>query len=219
MRRAANPARARQMAAYLKTDDPFYGISSPDCHRLFRAALAEFPIESREDWEGAIRALWQSDRREDKHQALRVAEIKTYRTPGAFPVFARLVHEASWWDTLDWIASKLVGLLVLEHREYEPEVAGWVHSDHLWTRRASLLAHLKHKRETNVELVERTILLLAHEKEFFIRKAIGWVLREYSKTDAQWVRAFVSKNEDVLAPLSQREALKWLARQSARGGS
>ena len=111
---------------------------------------------------------------------------------------------------LDWIAGKIMSLLILEHRELEQELIQWRVDENMWVRRASLLAHLKHKSAANTTLLGETIEMLAHEEEFFIRKAIGWVLREYSKTDPAWVGAFVEMHEVELSSLSKREAMTYV---------
>ena len=133
---------------------------------------------------------------------------KAFRTREAFAIYEEMLQGAKHWDTVDKIASNLIGMLVLEHRELEQKLREWRGSDNMWLRRASLLAHLKHKGNTNVDLLQETVLMLAHEDEFFIQKAIGWVLREYSKTDPHYVAEFVARHHDQLSPLSRREAMK-----------
>ena len=115
---------------------------------------------------------------------------------------------------MDWLSSNLIGRLVDKYRHFEKELWEWTADNNFWVRRASLLAHLKHKEKTNIKLLPQTILKLAHEKEFFIRKAIGWVLRQYSYTDPGWVIQFVQNHEDKLSGLSKREALKALKRKN-----
>lgn len=211
----AEPERAVKMAAYMKTDQPFYGVQSKPCQAIFRAALKAHPITTQADYEAIIWELWHGTHREEMYQALRVAEhVKPFRNIDSWHIYEQLVHEATWWDTLDWIAGTLVGLLVVKHRALESRLIAWRTDAHLWTRRASLLAHLKHKHKTNVPLMAETILLLANETDFFIRKAIGWILREYSKTDAVWVTRFVSENEAILSNLSKREAMKVINRKT-----
>lgn len=197
------------MQAYMKTDQPFYGVMAVPQREIARAACRDFPDLTREEWETVILELWNGTHREEMHQALHVAQHYTsHRTPEAWPLFERLVHEATNWDTLDWIAGRLISELVLENRRFESDLVRWSESDNLWVRRASLLAHLRHKERTNTRLLSETILRLAPEREFFIRKAIGWVLREYSKTSPEWVRSFVDRHGDRLSGLSRREALK-----------
>jgi 3-methyladenine DNA glycosylase AlkD len=209
LKTAADPEKAKEMQAYMRTDQPFYGVQSQARREILKKASAQFRINSREEWESVILELWSGKTREEMYLALGIAErFKTYRTQEAWSLFEKLVHSATNWDTLDSIAILLIGDLVYKNRALEGDLKKWRNSENFWVRRASLLAHLKHKKNTNRSLLAETILLLAHEKEFFIRKAIGWVLREYAKTDCEWVKNFVKNNEDKLSSLSKREALK-----------
>jgi 3-methyladenine DNA glycosylase AlkD len=209
MAEAADAERAADMQAYMKTDQPFYGLPAKERRRLFRNAAARHPIERRQEYRQVIFELWRGEKREEMYQALEVAErFSAFRDNQSWPIYRRLVKSASHWDTLDWVTTKLVSPLVMAHREHEAELRQWAESDSMWVRRASLLAHLRHKDQTNKDLLAETILKLAPEQEFFIRKAIGWVLRELAKTDPAWVRQFVAEHEAALSGLSKREALK-----------
>jgi 3-methyladenine DNA glycosylase AlkD len=211
LRQAADPGRAGSMQAYMKTDQPFYGIQAGPRRRLFRQAHSAHPLTSRRAWELAVRRLWGGARREDMYQALELVEAyPAYLDGASWPLLEELVKSATHWDTLDWIAAKLVGALVRLDRSFESSLIAWWSSERMWVRRASLLAHLHHKGETNTGLLASTILALADDPDFFIRKAIGWVLREYAKTDPAWVREFVDDHQGRLSPLSQREARKRL---------
>ncbi len=206
---AADPAKAPSMQAYMKTDQPFYGVMAAPRRAIFRAALKAHPIRSREEYEENVRDLWYGTYREEMYLALDLAEgAKVYRDLASWPLYVELMRTATNWDTLDWIAAILLGDLLRHHREKETEVRLWVDDANLWVRRTTLLIHLKHKHETNLPMLSAAILHLAPEKEFFIRKAIGWVLREYAKTDPDWVRAFVDDHREQLSGLSVREALK-----------
>ena len=214
MRAAADPAKAGPMQAYMKTGQPFYGIQSGPRRKLFKEAARRFPVGTREAYETVVLALWNGTYREDQYQALEAAEhFKRFRTPEAWPLYEHLARTATNWDTLDWIAAKLLGPLVLQHRAFEADLERWSRDDNMWVRRAALLAHLHHRAETNTALLSALILRLAHEREFFIRKAIGWVLRDYSYANPGWVAAFVAAHEDVLSGLSRREALRQIARR------
>jgi len=207
----ANANDAPIMQAYMKTDQPFYGVKSKARRSIFRAARRRYPITSRDEYRAVIFDLWRGVYREEMYLALDIAELsKPYHDIESWPIYVELMESAPWWDTLDWIAGKIMSLLILEHRELEGDLIQWRVSDNMWVRRASLLAHLKHKAATNAGLLAETILMLAHEEEFFIRKAIGWVLREYSKTNPEWVGDFVAAHEGELSPLSKREAMKYV---------
>lgn len=205
--------KAPEMQAYMKTDQPFYGVQSKLRKQIFRDAIKKYPIKSRDEWESIILELWNGSYREEMYQALEVAErYKIYHDEDAWQLFERLLRTATNWDTVDGIAPSLIGRLVEKYRHFEKELWEWTDDENFWVRRGSLLAHLKHKDKTNIKLLSQTILKLAHEKEFFIRKAIGWILRQYSYTDADWVSQFVNKYKDKLSGLSKREAMKAINR-------
>jgi 3-methyladenine DNA glycosylase AlkD len=123
-----------------------------------------------------------------------------------------LVH-MSWWDSVDGIASEWLGLYFKTFPEQIiPVTSKWIASNNIWLQRSCILFQKTYKKTTDIQLLGKYILHCSHSKEFFIQKAIGWALREYSKTDSNWVTAFVAKNP--LAPLSKREALKWLEKHT-----
>ncbi len=198
------------MQAYMKTRQPFYGIQAKERRTIFKDCVAHHPVNDQSDYEEVVRTLWDGEHREDMYQALEVAEhFKQFRTVKSWRLYEELVHSAPHWDTLDWIAGKLVSELVLVDRpRFDKRLMVWRHDDNLWVRRASLLAHLHHGKNTNRELLGETIRLLMPEKEFFIRKAIGWVLRDFANTDPLWVIKFARQYEADLSGLSRREALK-----------
>lgn len=209
--------KALQIQAYMKTDQQFYGVQSKLRKQIFRDAIKKYPIKSQEEWETVIIELWNGSHREEMYQALEIAEqYKIYHDESTWELFEVLLRSATNWDTVDWLSSNLIGKLVKKYRHFEKQLEEWSDDDNFWVRRASLLAHLKHKEITNINLLSQTILKLAHEKEFFIRKAIGWVLRQYSYTDSDWVINFVKRNKDKLSGLSKREALKAVNRKKNR---
>ena len=208
----ADPDAAEKMAAYMKTTMPFYGVKRPQRDPIFKDMQQRFPIESREDYESAILELWGRPHREEKYLAVGVArKHRELITMSSLPVYKRLIVEGAWWDFVDEVATHMVGKLLLEHRsEMQPILDGWVEDDDMWLRRSALLAHLTHKERTDESKLFEHCLLRSHETEFFIRKAIGWVLREYAKTSPEVVRRFVVTNQDSFSGLTVREAMKHL---------
>lgn len=207
---ARNPAKAAPMQAYMKTEQPFYGIQAKQRKAIFKECITAHSIDTMEDYDEVVRTLWDGEHREDMYQALEVAEqFKSFRTVESWHLHEDLIHSASHWDTLDWVAGKLASQLVLLDRErFDKRLIAWRQDDKLWVRRASLLAHLHHGEQTNRDLLGETIRLLMPEKEFFIRKAIGWVLRDFANTDPLWVIQFARQYEADLSGLSRREALR-----------
>jgi 3-methyladenine DNA glycosylase AlkD len=136
--------------------------------------------------------------------------------PGFLAPIRTLVTTKSWWDTVDSLAKNGAGGLVLRYPELAGTMDRWVESENMWLRRTAILHQLGFKERTGADRLFRYCELRAHEQEFFIRKAIGWALREYSKVDADAVRRFVADHDAALSGLSKREALLWL--KGGRGG-
>jgi len=204
-----DPVVAAGQFAYMKEIQPFRGVKAPLRRRLLRDALAEYPLRDESDFEGNVLELWRGKYREERLLALDLsARSKQFRDE-ARPLFERLLAEADWWDVLDPLASDLLGGALRKYPELlAKKIRVWRKSPHLWTRRAALLVQLKYRQQTDHDLLAETILMLADEKDFFIRKAIGWILREYAKTSPDWVNRFVRGNEQILSALSRREALR-----------
>ncbi len=211
--RAADPSRAPAMAAYMKTSQPFYGVAAPQVHAIAKAARKLFVPASHTQYRRNVLALWKLPHREARYAAIDYAQQRGFQTPESIPLYERMIREGAWWDFVDAIASNLVGLAYLEHRKaIRPVLDRWIEDPDLWIRRTAILAQLRHKRETDSAQLFRYSLQCAAEREFFIRKAIGWALREYSKAEPAKVKAFLLKNRQTLAPLSLREAAKQLLR-------
>ncbi len=122
-----------------------------------------------------------------------------------------LIISNSWWDSIDFISPKLVGYVFKTYPELIPTYTDkWIESDNFWLQRSAILFQLKYKQNTDFELLKSIILRLNTEEEFFIRKSIGWALREYSKTNPKAVKDFIENNE--LKPLSAKEGLKFIVK-------
>lgn len=210
----ADPVKAEEMAAYMRTEMPFYGVQKPDRVPIIREIKKLYEPGSLKEYSDNVLALWSQKHREVKYIAINYADsFKEFVIPQAVPLYERLVREGAWWDFTDPIASWLVGRALLENEEQmRPLIETYVDDEDFWIRRTALLAHLGHKEKTNHKALFRYCLELAPEKEFFIRKAIGWALREYSKAEPERVRDFLKKNSKTLSPLSYKEGAKHLAK-------
>lgn len=201
------------MAAYMRTSQPFHGVQRPGLDQLAREVLKRFSCADRAAYEGNTLALWQLPHREEQYLAIRWARQKKWIGPESLPLYERLIREGKWWDFVDEIASHLVGGALGKARaEVEPVLDRWIADPDMWIRRAAVLAQLRLGRNTDPQQLFRYVLLLAPEREFFLRKAVGWALREYSKTDPEAVVAFLRRRRARLSPLSLREAAKHLIR-------
>jgi 3-methyladenine DNA glycosylase AlkD len=209
----ANASNAKHMAAYMKTDMPFFGIKKPMTGPIVREAIRAHPITTHKEYRAAVEALWSEPEREMKYAALSVARARRqFITMQSMPLYRRLIVEGAWWDFVDEVADHLVGrVLLLERAKAAPLMRRWIGDEkHMWLRRAAILCQLKHKKETDEAMLFDFCLRRAHEKEFFVRKAIGWALREYAYVNPAAVRAFISRHRTKLSPLTLREAAKHL---------
>ncbi|CUR58784.1 conserved hypothetical protein [metagenome] len=217
---AGDPVRAAQQQAYMKSELPFVGLSAPQLRALLRPLLVEERFVDRGSWEAAVLELWDdATHREERYAALALVRHRAYQQwldPDLLPVLEHLVRTGAWWDVVDEVAAHPVGQVLLDHRPaVTPVMDVWaVDDESLWIRRTAVLAQLRHQERTDTELLDRVLVANLDDttfgREFFVRKAVGWALRQHARTDAAWVRTFVQTHADRLSGLSRREALKHL---------
>jgi 3-methyladenine DNA glycosylase AlkD len=214
---AADPARAPDMQAYMKSSMPFRGVSAVPLRRICREVLDRHRLEDRRDWERAVRLLWDDAAfREERYAAIALTGHRFYRDfqdPAALELYLHLVRTGAWWDLVDGVASRRVGaILCADPAAVTPVIRTWAHHEDLWVRRTAVLCQLKRKGATDTALLEEVLVAnlegSPHGHEFFIRKAVGWALREYAKTDPAWVASFVDAHAGEMSALARREALK-----------
>ncbi|MFC7496030.1 MULTISPECIES: DNA alkylation repair protein [unclassified Nocardioides] len=210
-----DPERAVQQQAYMKSELPFRGYSSPELKALLRPLLAAYRPSGRDGWEATVRALWDdATHREERYAALAIARHRRARAwlaPESVPLFRHLVVTGAWWDLVDEIAQHLVGRSLAAHRaELTPVLRSWASDDDLWVRRTAVLCQLGQRDGTDTDLLRHAIDANVDDGTFWLRKAIGWALRDFARTDPAWVRAEVARHGDRLSGLSRREALKHL---------
>ena len=216
LREAGDAIKAAQMQAYMKSALPFHGVSSPDCRVIMRHVLATHPLPDRATWLATVLALWDdAGHREERYAALAVAKDRRYaghRDPDVLPLYRHLVVTGAWWDLVDDVATHLVGPLLLAHPgRVRPSVAAWATNEDRWLRRTAVICQVGAKDRTDVPLLTTAVEANLDDRDFFLRKAIGWALREHARTDPAWVRAFVDVHDGQLSGLSRREALKHLS--------
>jgi 3-methyladenine DNA glycosylase AlkD len=209
----ADPEKAEGMRAYMRTEMPFYGVQKPSRAPILRHVLNELPPTDRDEYQRLVLALWSLPHREEKYLALGVAGgHHRFITPQSLPLYRRLIVEGAWWDLVDEVATHLVRRLVVGFpTETWPVVDRWIDDEVMWLRRAAIICQVGAKDATDAGRLFDFCLRRSHEREFFIRKAIGWSLREYAKVDPDAVARFVTDNRHRLSPLSFREATKHLA--------
>ncbi len=208
----ANAANASGMKAYMLHQFDYFGIKTPLRDSIVHQYLKENSITRTAELEKVIKELWKMDQRELQYAAIDVFKAhKALWKPACLQMIQYCLTHKSWWDTVDGIASDWLGPFFTLFPELTLSVTDtWNQSDNKWLQRSSILFQKNAKQQTDTRLLCKYILRHQKSKEFFIQKAIGWALREYSKSNPDWVKHFVAKNE--LAPLSKREALKRLNR-------
>ena len=214
MKKHANPKNVAPMQAYMKTNMPFYGVKSPVQNKIVAEVKRLFPISNQKEYNEIITKIWSLPHRENKYISIKLArKWKQYITLDALPVYEKMIREGQWWDFVDHIANGLIGVLLANNRMVMTEILDkWIKDDNLWIRRSAILAHLKHKENTDQDKLFDYCKQCSHEDEFFMQKAIGWVLREYSKTEPEIVYSFIEVNEDLLSKLSKREGMKHISK-------
>lgn len=209
--RHANPQRAAEQKAYMKDNFEFYGITAPKRQEIQKPFLLKQHLPPKKELEKLVKKLWSKPQRE--YQMFGQELVNKYSKQlekEDIALLEYMVTHLSWWDTVDFIAANTMGAYFQLYPELRKKyVKKWLASEHMWLQRSALLFQLKYKEQLDNELLGNTIRQLLGSKEFFINKAIGWALRQYSKTNPAWVKHFV-RDTPTLANLSKREALRLL---------
>lgn len=208
---SANPSHAVQQQAYMKSAMPFLGIRKPDLAKLVAPLIKAHNPRSNEEYRSILLETFsQAEYREEWYVALAYARHhKHYINADNIDLYIKMIRYAQWWDITDEVAAHLIGTaLAGNHDLLKTMLKQWIVDECFWIRRTALLAQLNYKKKTDFMLLVNLILTVNHEKEFFIRKAIGWALRELSKTDANLVRSWVEDHKKQLSYLSYSQALK-----------
>jgi 3-methyladenine DNA glycosylase AlkD len=209
----ADPEKAPQMQAYLKSPMPYRGVSAPILKRLCRDTFALHPLSTAAEWQRVVLDLWRNASfREERYAAVLLTQARAYReflTLSSVPMLEEMIVTGAWWDFVDTLAAHNLGeILRTNPRQMKPLMRRWARDTDMWKRRSAILCQLGFKRDTDLHLLYDCIEPNLSLKDFFIRKAIGWALRQYAWTDPKEVRRYVKANADRLSPLSVREALK-----------
>jgi len=212
MAAAADPLRAPGMQAYMKSAMPYYGIPSAQVDAICKKVVAVHPFSSCREWSAAILELWRGARyREERYAAIRLISVKAHRdcwNPALMPMLEEMIVSGAWWDYVDALAQVVGELLRVHPREIRPVMRAWSEDLNLWKRRVSIICQVSFKRDTDLKLLYANIEPNLADRDFFIRKAIGWALRAYAWTDPKEIARYVRNHEAVLSGLSRREALK-----------
>jgi 3-methyladenine DNA glycosylase AlkD len=211
----ADPTKAPGMQAYMKSDLPYFGVTAPLQNRLFRVVFSAHPLASFGKWYDTIRRLWhEASYREERYAAIALSgdrRYHAYQTLDALPLYEELIVTGAWWDLVDGLAGHQVGGLLRSYPAVmRRTMLAWSRDPDMWKRRTAILCQLSFKTSTDEALLFECILANVADRQFFIRKAIGWALREYAKSNPEAVRHFLGEHQSELSPLSRREAEKHL---------
>lgn len=213
----ADPTRAAGQQRYLRSRLPLLGLSKPQLTAALRPVLADpaHRIEDRAQWEATIRTLWDgATYRDHWYAALALARHRLYRgfrDVDTLPLYRHLIETGAWWDVVDEVATQLVReILLADPEQVTPIVRGWITEPSPWLRRSAIICQVGAKQATDTDLLLAAIEPHLDDRDFFLRKAIGWALRDYARSDPDWVRGQVARLGGRLSPLSRREATKHL---------
>jgi len=215
--RVADPVKAPAMQAYMKSEMPYHGVSSTPARLVFKQVFSDLPFSDQAGWREHVLALWRGARfREERYGALWLAgdkRARPFQTFAALPMYEEIIVTGAWWDYVDDVASHRLGeLLRREPARMKKAMLRWSRSDDMWKRRSSIICQLSFKEETDKELLYACIEPSLDSKEFFLRKAIGWALRQLAWTHPGEVARYVRENEARMSGLSKREACKNMER-------
>lgn len=211
LRAHADPARAAPMSAYMQSKFPFFGIDAPTRKRIQGPWIASLRGLDADALLDLAEALWRVPEREAQYVAVDALRRYAKRFDERHLERLRgLIASRSWWDTVDLLAAHVVGAVVLADPNLRETMRAWSRDPDLWVARTALLHQLQHRDRTDAALLFELSDQLAPHPDFFIRKAIGWALRQHARQDPEAVRAFVEAHRDALSGLSRREALKHL---------
>jgi 3-methyladenine DNA glycosylase AlkD len=212
---AGDPERAVDQQRYLKSVMPFHGLTSPELRALLRPYLRAFAPSDRAEWERVVRTWWDAAAyREERYAALALARhpsARGWQDADTLDLHAHLVVTGAWWDLVDEIAQHLVGACLVADRERAtPVLRGWAVADDVWLRRSAVICQNALGAEVDRDLLTHAVEHNLEDRTFWIRKAIGWALRQQARTDPAWVRSYVDALDGRLSGLSRREATKHL---------
>lgn len=206
-----SPEVAEGQRAYMRHQFEFYGLKAPVWMGIVRQHLQQNALPAQEDLPALVKYCFTQEQRELQYFGLEILQRvqKKHPAPGTMDLLEWTITHKSWWDTVDWVA-KLVGVQCRQFPEQVPTHPGrWIQSENFWLQRVSIIFQLAYRDHTDEALLFRHILAVKDSKEFFLQKASGWALRQYSKSKPQSVKKFLKANPD-LAPLTRREANKYL---------
>lgn len=215
LRAHADPSRAHGQQTYMKSALPFIGVRVPIVRRLTHSACKSSPCTDGKQYRATVETLFSTaEYQEQRYAAVGVCTFAghdKYQTLNQLPMYRALIVEAAWWDIVDELSLRIGLLLQRYPKPLSRTLRRWARSDDLWLKRTAIIAQRGLKQQTDIPLLFDCIEPALDSGEFFLRKAIGWALRDLARTNPSAVLAYVETHQERLSPLSKREALKHLA--------
>ena len=204
-----NEEQAQKMSKYMLNKFEYIGIKTPERREIFKNFFKEYKNEEKIDWE-FVNKCWENKYREFQYVGVDyLKNMKDKLTIDDIPKLKQLILKKSWWDTIDNL-DMTIGALALKDSNVNKILMEWSLDENIWLRRIAIDHQLLRKEKTDIELLEKILKNNLGQTEFFINKAIGWALRDYSKTSPEWVKNFIEENKEKMAKLSIKEASKYL---------
>jgi 3-methyladenine DNA glycosylase AlkD len=205
------------MQAYMKSDMPYLGVSAVPLRAVCKTIFADCDYPASVDWQGDVLALWRGARfREERYAAIELTGIRAarpFQQMDALAMYEEMIVTGAWWDYIDVIAGqRLLAILKADPAPMKQAMLTWSRDANMWKRRSAILCQLNAKAATDLDLLYACIAPSLGSTEFFLRKAIGWALRQYARTDPAEVARYVAQHGDRLSGLSKREALKHIGK-------
>ena len=200
---------AISMSKYMRNLFKFYGIPTPKRKAIYKDFLKEEKKSKKIDWDFLDKCY------EDEHREFQylvsdyLIAMNAFLTYEDIPKIKKYIKSKQWWDTIDFL-DRVIGEIGLRDNRVDDLMLDWSKDDDFWIRRIAIDHQLCRKEKTNTELLEKIIDSNFGSDEFFINKAIGWALRDYSKTNPLWVKEFLNKYQDKMDNLSIKEASKYI---------
>ena len=204
----ADNARALDMSKYMKNKFEFFGVGAKERNEIWKPYFKEAKKTKKIDWE-FIEICFKHEKRECQYTAAYYLKyMQNSLSEDDIPKLKELVLTKSWWDTVD-ILDKVIGSIIYNNKKLYSIMLEWSEDDNIWLRRVAIDHQLLRKEHTDIKLLEKILINNLNHKDFFVNKAIGWALRDYSKTNPLWVRNFIERHRENMASLSIREASKY----------
>lgn len=205
----ANPQQAKMLVKYMRDQFKFYGLHTPERRSCYKDFLKEEKRKKKIDW-NLLNNAWEEEYRDFQYFVCDyLIAMQKFVTFDDLPKIEKFVRSKQWWDTIDSLI-KPIGYLGLDDKRVDNLMLNWSQDSDFWVRRVAIEHQLLRKNKMNTQLLDQILVNNLNSREFFINKAIGWALRDYSKTNPEWVRTFINRNSDNMAKLSIKEGSKCL---------